>query len=72
MPSRLLLTLPILVVGPVAATSVSIAATGLIYVSYFMCNAGVMRARTQGWPPYTGVVQPGSLGQAHERRGTGV
>jgi hypothetical protein len=41
---------PILVVGPLAAISISIAATGLIYVSYFMCNAGVMRARMRGWP----------------------
>ena len=42
--------LPILVVGPVAAIYLSIAATGLIYVSYFLCNAGVMWARTKGWP----------------------
>jgi amino acid transporter len=42
--------LPILVVGPVPAISISIAATGLIYVSYFMCNAGVMAARRSGWP----------------------
>jgi amino acid transporter len=42
--------LPILVVGPIAAIYLSIAATGLIYVSYFLCNAGVMRARMNGWP----------------------
>jgi amino acid transporter len=42
--------LPILVVGPVPAISISIAATGLIYVSYFMCNAGVLVARMRGWP----------------------
>ena len=41
---------PILVVGPVPAISISIAATGLIYVSYFMCNAGVLAARMSGWP----------------------
>jgi len=41
---------PILVVGPVPAISISIAATGLIYVSYFMCNAGVLVARMSGWP----------------------
>ena len=28
----------------------SIAATGLIYLSYFMCNVGVPRARRKGWP----------------------
>jgi amino acid transporter len=42
--------LPILVVGPVPAISISIAATGLIYVAYFMCNAGVLAARFRGWP----------------------
>jgi urea carboxylase system permease len=25
-------------------------ATGLIYLSYFMCNVGVLAARTRGWP----------------------
>jgi uncharacterized membrane protein YhdT len=34
----------------VPAISISIAATGLIYVSYFMCNAGVLVARMKGWP----------------------
>jgi urea carboxylase system permease len=42
--------IPILVVGPVPAISISIAATGLIYVAYFMCNAGVLAARFRGWP----------------------
>lgn len=42
--------LPILVVGPGPAISISIAATGLIYVAYFMCNAGVLAARFRGWP----------------------
>jgi len=41
---------PILVVGPIPAISISIAATGLIYIAYFMCNAGVMAARMSGWP----------------------
>src|SRR3954453_13134117 len=45
--------LPILVVGPVPAISISIAATGLIYVAYFMCNAGVLAARFRGWPHQT-------------------
>ena len=42
--------LPILVVGPTAAISISIAATGLIYLSYFLCNLGVAFARRRGWP----------------------
>ena len=28
----------------------SIAATGLIYVAYFLCNIGVLVARLRGWP----------------------
>ena len=42
--------IPILVVGPIPAISISIAATGLIYLAYFMCNAGVLGARMSGWP----------------------
>ena len=33
-----------------AAFSLSIAATGLIYLSYFLCNLGVLAARERGWP----------------------
>jgi amino acid transporter len=45
-----LAALPILVVSPIAAISLSIAATGLIYLSYLMCNIGVLAARRRGWP----------------------
>ena len=45
-----LAALPILVVSPLAAISLSIAATGLIYLSYLMCNLGVLAARRRGWP----------------------
>ena len=45
-----LAAMPILVVGPVGGFSLSIAATGLIYLSYFLCNIGVMAARMRGWP----------------------
>ena len=55
--------LPILVVGPLAAVSISIAATGLIYVSYFMCNAGVLRARMRGWPHTKAWFNLGSWGK---------
>ena len=54
--------LPILVVGPVPAISISIAATGLIYVSYFMCNAGVFVARTARLATPAGMVQPRDAG----------
>jgi urea carboxylase system permease len=42
--------LPILLSGPYNAFVLSIMATGLIYVSYFLCNLGVFLARRKGWP----------------------
>jgi urea carboxylase system permease len=42
--------LPILLSGPYNAFVLSIMATGLIYVSYFLCNLGVFMARRKGWP----------------------
>jgi urea carboxylase system permease len=45
-----LAALPILVVGPIGGFYMSIAATGLIYLSYFLCNLGVLAARRRGWP----------------------
>lgn len=45
-----LAALPILVVGPIGGFFMSIAATGLIYLSYFLCNIGVLLARRKGWP----------------------
>ncbi len=45
-----LAALPILVVGPLGGFYMSIAATGLIYLSYWLCNLGVLMARRNGWP----------------------
>jgi len=45
-----LAAVPILVVGPLGGFYMSIAATGLIYLSYFLCNVGVLAARRRGWP----------------------
>ncbi len=45
-----LAALPILLVGPIGGFTLSIAATGLIYLSYFLCNLGVAVARSRGWP----------------------
>jgi urea carboxylase system permease len=45
-----LAALPILVIGPLGGYYLSIAATGLIYISYFLCNFGVLLARRRGWP----------------------
>ena len=46
----ILAALPILVTGPFGGFVLSIAATGLIYLSYFLCNLGVLLARRRGWP----------------------
>jgi amino acid transporter len=45
-----LAAIPILLVGPIGGITLSIAATGLIYLSYFLCNLGVAFARRRGWP----------------------
>jgi len=45
-----LAALPILVIGPLGVFFMSIAATGLIYLSYLLCNIGVLMARRRGWP----------------------
>ncbi len=45
-----LAAIPILVTGPLGGFVLAIAATGLIYLSYFLCNLGVMVARLRGWP----------------------
>jgi len=45
-----LAAIPILVIGPGGGFSISIAATGLIYLSYLLTNIGVLAARLRGWP----------------------
>ena len=45
-----LAAIPILLVGPLGGYNLSLAATGLIYLSYFLCNFGVALARRKGWP----------------------
>jgi amino acid transporter len=42
--------IPILLVGPIGGFTLAIVATGLIYLSYFLCNLGVAFARRRGWP----------------------
>ncbi len=46
-----LAAIPILVIGPGGGFSVSIAATGLIYLSYLLCNIGVLAARRSAAGP---------------------
>jgi amino acid transporter len=45
-----LAAIPIILTGPLGAATLAIAATGMIYLSYFLCNLGVLVARTRGWP----------------------
>jgi amino acid transporter len=45
-----LAAIPIIVTGPFGGFVLSIAATGLIYLSYLLCNIGVLLARRSGWP----------------------
>jgi amino acid transporter len=46
----LLAAVPIVLTGPLGAATLAIAATGMIYLSYFLCNLGVLTARRRGWP----------------------
>jgi len=46
----LLGALPLILMGATASIYLAIAATGMIYISYFLCNLGVLMARTRGWP----------------------
>ena len=59
-----LATLPLLVTGALAAFYLAIAATGAIYISYFLCNWGVLRARRAGWPHQGAWFKLGSWGTA--------
>jgi amino acid transporter len=42
--------IPLLVTGATGSIYLAIAATGMIYISYFLCNLGVLVARQRGWP----------------------
>ncbi len=46
----ILAAVPIVLTGPLGAATIAIAATGMIYLSYFLCNLGVLFARQRGWP----------------------
>ena len=45
-----LAAIPFILAGPGSAAILAISATGLIYLSYFLCNLGVFIARRKGWP----------------------
>ncbi|HET7728303.1 MAG TPA: amino acid permease [Candidatus Limnocylindrales bacterium] len=46
----LLAAVPLLVMGALGSIYLAIAATGMIYIAYFLCNLGVFMARRRGWP----------------------
>jgi amino acid transporter len=54
--------LPIILTGPLGAATLAIAATGMIYLSYFLCNLGVLVARQRGWPRQGAWFKLGSWG----------
>ena len=58
-----LAAIPILVIGPGGGFSISIAATGLIYLSYLLTNIGVLAARMRGWPRTPAWFNLGSWGK---------
>ena len=45
-----LAAIPLVLTGAGSAAVLAIAATGLIYLSYFLCNLGVLFARFRGFP----------------------
>jgi amino acid transporter len=58
----ILAAIPFFVTGAGAAIYIAIGATGMIYISYFLCNLGVLRARTKGWPHQGAWFKLGSWG----------
>jgi amino acid transporter len=57
-----LAAIPFIVTGAGSAIYIAIAATGMIYISYFLCNLGVLFARTRGWPHQGAWFKLGSWG----------
>ena len=58
----LLAAIPFVITGAGAAIYIAIAATGMIYISYFLCNLGVLFARRKGWPHQGAWFKLGSWG----------
>jgi amino acid transporter len=58
----ILAAVPIILTGPLGAATLAIAATGMIYLSYFLCNLGVLVARTRGWPKRDAFFTLGNMG----------
>jgi urea carboxylase system permease len=57
-----LAAVPLLVMGALGSIYLAIAATGMIYIAYFLCNLGVFMARRRGWPQRAGFFTLGNWG----------
>jgi amino acid transporter len=53
---------PLIVTGALGSIYMAIAATGMIYIAYFLCNLGVLAARRRGWPQRGAFFKLGSWG----------
>jgi amino acid transporter len=60
----ILAAIPLVLTGAGSAAILAIAATGLIYVSYFLCNLGVFFARRRGFPHEEAPFKLGGWGMA--------
>jgi amino acid transporter len=58
----ILAAIPFIITGAGSAIYIAIAATGMIYISYFLCNLGVLSARRKGWPHQGAWFKLGSWG----------
>jgi amino acid transporter len=58
----ILAAIPFVITGAGSAIYIAIAATGMIYISYFLCNLGVLFARRKGWPHQGAWFKLGSWG----------
>jgi urea carboxylase system permease len=54
--------IPLILMGATASIYLAIAATGMIYLSYILCNLGVFMARRKGWPHRGAFFSLGSWG----------
>src|SRR5256885_9099092 len=65
------LPISLLLTGALGSIYMAIAATGMIYLSYILCNLGVLAARRKGWPHKGAWFSLGSWGTRSEERRVG-
>jgi amino acid transporter len=57
-----LAAIPFFITGAGSMAYIAIAATGMIYIAYFLCNLGVFAARRKGWPHKDAIFSLGGWG----------